>query len=130
MRSRSRARPSISSKCNRDLLSGEGGLTGVISTEEPEKLEVKENPEVSCPSIFCCNLASISQQGAELLTRGLLPREQERGTIISTRGKLTFMGVIMIIRDAVRRKKRYYLGIFPKRRTPPPPFWEPLIQKK
>ena len=34
-----------------------------------------------------------------------------------------------------RKKKRYYLGIFPKRRTPPPPtptppFWEPLIQKK
>ena len=28
-----------------------------------------------------------------------------------------------------QKKKRYYLGIFPKRR-PPPPFWEPLIQKK
>ena len=27
-----------------------------------------------------------------------------------------------------QKKKRYYLGIFPKRRTPP--FWEPLIQKK
>ena len=29
------------------------------------------------------------------------------------------------------KKKRYYLGIFPKRRTPPPTplFWEPLIQK-
>ena len=30
------------------------------------------------------------------------------------------------------KKKRYYLGIFPKRRTPrppTPPFWEPLIQK-
>ena len=31
-----------------------------------------------------------------------------------------------------KKKKRHYLGIFPKRRTPPPtpPFWEPLIQKK
>ena len=38
------------------------------------------------------------------------------------------------ILDKVRsqKKERYYLGIFPKRRTPPPPppFWEPLIQKK
>ena len=30
-----------------------------------------------------------------------------------------------------QKKKRHYLGIFPKRRPPPtPPFWEPLIQKK
>ena len=30
-----------------------------------------------------------------------------------------------------QKKKRYYLGIFPKRRPPPtPPFWEPLIQKR
>ena len=29
-----------------------------------------------------------------------------------------------------QKKKRYYLGIFPKPRPPPiPPFWEPLIQK-
>ena len=36
------------------------------------------------------------------------------------------------IRYALRKKLRYYLGIFPKWRTPPPhpPFWEPLIQKK
>ena len=35
------------------------------------------------------------------------------------------------IRYALKKKKRYYLGIFPKRRTPTPtpPFWEPLIQK-
>ena len=32
-------------------------------------------------------------------------------------------------RYALKQKKRYYLGIFPKRRAPPP-FWEPLIQKK
>ena len=31
------------------------------------------------------------------------------------------------LRYALKQKKRYYLGIFPKRR--PPPFWEPLIQK-
>ena len=38
-------------------------------------------------------------------------------------------GSVMLIRYAVKRKKRYYLGIFPKRQTPPPtpPFWEPLI---
>ena len=40
----------------------------------------------------------------------------------------------MLISRKVRcqtKKKRYYLGIFPKRWTPPPtpPFWEPLIQK-
>ena len=34
----------------------------------------------------------------------------------------------MILRYALKKTKRYYLGIFPKRRTPP--FWEPLIQKK
>ena len=35
-----------------------------------------------------------------------------------------------VLRYALKQKKRYYLGIFPKRRTPPtPPFWEPLIQK-
>ena len=35
-------------------------------------------------------------------------------------------------RYALKEKKRYYLGIFPKHRTPPPtpPFWEPLIQKR
>ena len=35
-------------------------------------------------------------------------------------------------RYVLKEKKRYYLGIFPKRRTPPPtpPFWEPLFQKK
>ena len=32
------------------------------------------------------------------------------------------------LRDALEKKLRYYLGIFPKWRTPP--FWEPLIQKK
>ena len=32
---------------------------------------------------------------------------------------------------ALKKKLRYYLGIFPKWRTPkPPPFWEPLIRKK
>ena len=30
---------------------------------------------------------------------------------------------------ALQKKLRDYLGIFPKWRTPPP-FWEPLIQKK
>ena len=34
------------------------------------------------------------------------------------------------LRYALKQKKRYYLGTFPKRRTPPPPFWEPLFQKK
>ena len=36
------------------------------------------------------------------------------------------------IREALKKKLRDYLGIFPKRRTPPPtpPFWEPLVQKK
>ena len=31
--------------------------------------------------------------------------------------------------DPLEKKLRYYLGIFPKWRTPHP-FWEPLIQKK
>ena len=39
-----------------------------------------------------------------------------------------------LLRYVLNQKKRYYLGIFPKRRTPPTPptptFWEPLIQKK
>ena len=35
------------------------------------------------------------------------------------------------IRDATPQKKRDFLGIFPKCRTPPlPPFWEPLFPKK
>ena len=29
-----------------------------------------------------------------------------------------------------QKKLRDYLGIFPKWRTPHPPFWEPLIKKK
>ena len=38
------------------------------------------------------------------------------------------------IRYALKEKKRYYLGIFPKRRTPPsppppPPFGNPLSKK-
>ena len=43
-----------------------------------------------------------------------------------------FIFYLGIIRYVLREKKRYYLGIFPKRRAPPPthPFWEPLIQKK
>ena len=38
---------------------------------------------------------------------------------------------IIPLRYALKQKKRYYLGIFPKRRAPPPtpPFWESLIQK-
>ena len=41
----------------------------------------------------------------------------------------TCIACITCIRYAVKQKKRYYLGIFPKRRTPTPtpPFWEPLI---
>ena len=35
-------------------------------------------------------------------------------------------GLMLLLRYALKEKKRYYLGIFPKRRTPPP-FWEPLI---
>ena len=35
------------------------------------------------------------------------------------------------LRYALKEKKRYYLGIFPKRRTPPPPpFGNPLSKKK
>ena len=36
------------------------------------------------------------------------------------------------VRDAVEKKLRDYLGIFPNWRAPPPnpPFWEPLIKKK
>ena len=34
------------------------------------------------------------------------------------------------IREALKRKLRDYLGIFPKRRTPHPPFWEPLVQNE
>ena len=37
-------------------------------------------------------------------------------------------GALVVIRYALKKKQRYYLGIFPKRRAPPP-FWEPLIQK-
>ena len=34
-------------------------------------------------------------------------------------------------REALKKKLRDYLGIFPKRRTPPtPPFWEPLVQNE
>ena len=36
---------------------------------------------------------------------------------------------LISLRDALEKKLRYYLGVFPKWRTPPP-FWEPLIQKK
>ena len=49
---------------------------------------------------------------------------------------LNYFEVIIVkgnnLRYALKEKKRYYLGIFPKRRTPPPtpPFWEPLIQKR
>ena len=49
---------------------------------------------------------------------------------------LTLMPLIlsqptMMIRDALKKKLRDYLGIFPKWRPPPiPPFWEPLIRKK
>ena len=32
------------------------------------------------------------------------------------------------VREALKKKLRDYMGIFPKRRTPP--FWEPLVQKK
>ena len=31
------------------------------------------------------------------------------------------------VRDAANKKKRDFLGIFPKCRTPLPPFWEPQI---
>ena len=41
-----------------------------------------------------------------------------------------YVHIMERLRNALKEKKRYYLGIFPKRRTPPyPPFWEPLIQK-
>ena len=45
---------------------------------------------------------------------------------------LLVMAIIMI-RDALKKELRDYLGIFPKWQTPlppPTPFWEPLIQKK
>ena len=37
-----------------------------------------------------------------------------------------------LLRDAPKKKKRDFLGIFPKCRPPPPlpPFWEPLFPKK
>ena len=38
-----------------------------------------------------------------------------------------------VIRYALKKKKRHYLGIFPKRRTPPAPpapFGNPLSKKK
>ena len=37
---------------------------------------------------------------------------------------------IIVLRYALMKKLRDYLGIFPKFPPPPPPFWEPLIQKK
>ena len=39
---------------------------------------------------------------------------------------------INCIRYALRKKLRFFWGIFPKGGPPPPipPFWEPLIQKK
>ena len=37
--------------------------------------------------------------------------------------------MISWVGDALEKKLRYYLGIFPKWRTPPP-FWEPLIRRK
>ena len=49
---------------------------------------------------------------------------------------LTLMPLIlsqptMMIRDALKKKLRDYLGIFPKWRTPPsPPFGNPLFEEK
>ena len=53
-------------------------------------------------------------------------------TTLLSQSKLTKLrDVIDLLREALKRKLRDYLGIFPKRRTPPhPPFWEPLVQKK
>ena len=38
------------------------------------------------------------------------------------------MMMMMMIREALNKKIRDYLGIFPKRR--PPPLWEPLVQNE
>ena len=34
------------------------------------------------------------------------------------------------LREAFKKKIRDYLGIFPKRRTPTPPFWERFVQNE
>ena len=40
--------------------------------------------------------------------------------------------LLILFRYALRKKLRYYLGIFPKWRTPPPipPFGNPLFEEK
>ena len=43
-------------------------------------------------------------------------------------GNPPFWEFFMVLREALRKKIRDYLGIFSKWQTPP--FWEPLVQKK
>ena len=43
---------------------------------------------------------------------------------------ILFLTLKMSIREANPPKKRDFLGIFPKRRTPLPPFWEPLFPEE
>ena len=68
-------------------------------------------------------VAKIKNRYQEWLSGG---RQQQRRPQLSEKPLISRF----FVRYALSKKKRYYLGIFPKRRTPPtPPFWEPLIQK-